>query len=53
MFSAQAMAAASVSETGDHGISPDDPTSTKVLSELNLLAIHAMIIWLLLIINVL
>ena len=42
MFSAQAMAAASVSETGHHGtvmatsgIFHDDPASTKILSELN------------------
>ena len=52
MFSAQAMAAARVSEASDHGtviatsdISRDDPASTKILSELNLLAIHGMI-WL-------
>ena len=53
MFSAQAVVSASVSEASGHGtvmatsgISPDDPTSTKILSELNLLAIYAMI-WLL------
>ena len=46
MFSAEAMATASVSEASGHGtvratsdISPDDPTSTKILSELNFLAI--------------
>ena len=40
------MAATSISKTSDHGtvmatsgISPDDPTSTKILSELNLLTI--------------
>ena len=50
MFSAQAMAAASVSEASDHStvvatsdISPVEPTSTKILSELNLLATHRMI----------
>ena len=26
------------------GISPDDPASTKILGELNLLAIHGMVI---------
>ena len=46
------MAAASVSKASGHGIVmttsgvfPDDPTSTEILSELNLLAIHGMI-WL-------
>ena len=55
MFSAQAMAAASVSEASAHGtviatsdISPDptstsdDPISTKIHSELNLLAVYGM-----------
>ena len=53
MFSAQAVVAASVIEASGQGtmmatrrISPDDPTSTKILCELNLLAIHA-VIWLL------
>ena len=53
MFSAQGMAPARVSEASGQGsviatsgISSDDPTSTKILSELNVLAIHAMI-WLL------
>ena len=53
MFSAQGMAAASVSEASGQdiviatsGISTDDPVSTKILSELNWLAIHG-IIWLL------
>ena len=49
------MATASVSEASGHGtvmatiysgISPDDPASTNILSELNVLAIHGMI-WLL------
>ena len=53
MFSTQAMATVSVSEASGHGtvmatsgIFPDDPASTKILSELNVLAIHGMI-WLL------
>ena len=53
MFSAQGMVTASMSEASGHGtviatsgISPDDPASTKILSEMNVLAIHKMI-WLL------
>ena len=44
MCSAHTMAAARVSETSGHGTvlsTSDDPTSTKILSALNLLAIHA------------
>ena len=46
MFSAQGMTAASVSEASGHGtviatsgIFPDDPASTKILSESSYLAI--------------
>ena len=55
--SVPATAAARVSETSGRGTvmatsstSPDDPASTKILSELNLLAIYGMI-WLLLHVN--